>query len=87
LTPCTIVVLAPVNESLTLTLNSQLLSSGAMGETALVPAAGAENVHVRLLTLTARPAGTVTATADVGAYKRHVYNAVIRVVNPSSRRE
>jgi type IV pilus assembly protein PilW len=29
-------------------------------------------------------AGTVTPG---GAYKRHVYNAVIRIVNPSSRRE
>jgi type IV pilus assembly protein PilW len=35
--------------------------------------------------------GTVTSTVGGGtldpAYKRHVYNAVIRVVNPSARRE
>jgi type IV pilus assembly protein PilW len=29
-------------------------------------------------------AGTVTPG---GAYKRHVYNSVVRIVNPSSRRE
>ena len=31
--------------------------------------------------------GVAGTLSPGGAYKRHVYNAVIRVVNPSSRRE